>query len=433
MTAGDKLGGVLLESRQNAILFWILVGVLAVLAVERLVGAGDVRTAALAILLLVIVVVPPVAFRDPTVTLPWELLVVACLPILWEIFVGVPFTTDVVPYVAVAVVALLLAAELHAFTPVRMNHTFAIVLVTLTTMAAAAVYNVAQWLSDVVLGTTFLLDGRHPDVLNAVVMIEFAYATGAGLLAGVAFVFFFERRVPPASERTYVPPRPLPEEQAESREPEGKTLAQRLRLSRRTQRRLTRGMQVVLVGVLFYGLFSLHLPTIANAAVALAITFVPAIFERDLELPMDSGLVLWITTAVFLHALGSAGLYDAVAPWDHLTHALSASVVAAAGYAFFRAVHLHTDHVYIPPTFMVVLILIFVLAAGVVWELLEFAIDQFAIYAGIPAVLAQHGIHDTIVDLLFNVVGAVVTAIWGTVYLTDVSESISDRLEEWTA
>ena len=190
-------------------------------------------------------------------------------------------------------------------------------------------------------------------------------------------------------------------------------------------------MQFLLGVILLVGIVRRDLPTASNAAIVLAITFVPAILERDYELPMDAGLVLWITAAVFLHALGTAGLYDAIARWDNLTHALSASVVAAGGYAIVRAIHLHTDDVYIPPRTTFVFILLFVLAAGVVWEILEFLIDQSADRLGIDAVLAQHGIDDTIVDLLFNIVGALVVALWGTAYLTDVSRALSERLDEW--
>lgn len=428
MTYGDGLAGLLLDDRQNAALSWAFAGVLGIVTVERAVREGDVRTAALAAALVLVAVVPPLAFRDPTVTLPWDLLGVACFPVLWEVFVGVPFRTEVVPYVSVAVIALMVAVELHAFTAVRMNNTFAVVFVTLTTMAAAAVYNVLKWLADVALGTGLLLDGRGQATLNAVVMVEFAYATVAGLLAGVAFTYYFRRRLPSSGRGSAGPPRSHPEFDGERA-----SLAERLRLSATTQRRLTRSMQGVLGAVLLYGLVTAHLPTVVNAAVALALTFAPAMLERDLELSMDPGLVLWITAAVFLHSLGSAALYDAVSHWDHLTHALSASVVAATGYAFFRAVDLHTDDVYIPRRFMFALILLFVLAAGVAWELLEFAIDRFAIAAGIPAVLAQHGLDDTILDLVFNAAGAVVVATWGTVYLTDVSEALSDRLEEWSA
>jgi len=189
-------------------------------------------------------------------------------------------------------------------------------------------------------------------------------------------------------------------------------------------------MQFVLALVLCWGLYARDLPTIANAALALAITFVPALLEREYDLPMDAGLVLWITTAVFLHALGTTGFYVTVGTWDTITHALSASIVAAAGYAFFRAVNVHTDHVHIPPTMMGVFILVFVLAAGVIWELFEFLVDWSAAQLELDAVLVQHGIDDTIRDLVFDAIGAVIVTLWGRpISLTSLTRFRSD----WTA
>ncbi len=74
--------------------------------------------------------------------------------------------------------------------------------------------------------------------------------------------------------------------------------------------------------------------------------------------------------------------------------------------------------------------IVFVLAMGVVWELLEFAVDQGALLLGMEPILAQHGIDDTIVDMVFNTLGAIIVATWGTVYLTEVSETFADLLEE---
>ncbi|TYL36554.1 hypothetical protein CV102_21925 [Natronococcus pandeyae] len=421
----DDLGGMLSETGPNAIVGWLLVGVLCLtVVVTVLQGAFD--WAFIAVFVVAIVLLPALAFHDPLVMPPWELVVIAAVPVLWQGLLGHAFLTDVATYLAVAAVALLIAVELHQFTAVRMNHGVAIVLVVLTTLAVAGVWNVLQWLADVVLGTSLLLDGRSQNAINASVMIEFIYAGVAGIGGGIVFDLYFRTRDRSPTERTYVPPKPLPDDH---KEPKSVKLRDRLGIPPHRQRQASRAMQFVLVGVFLFGLYARDLPTIANAAVALAITFVPAILEREYDLPMDAGLVLWITAAVFLHALGSAGLYDAVDPWDHLTHALSASVVAAAGYAFFRALHVHTDHVYLPPKVMAVFILIFVLAAGVVWEILEFVIDQSAMVLGLEAILAQHGIDDTIVDLIFNVVGAVIVTLWGTAYLTDVSDSLSERLE----
>lgn len=190
-------------------------------------------------------------------------------------------------------------------------------------------------------------------------------------------------------------------------------------------------MQAALALLVVSGLLVGDLSIVANGTVALAITFLPAILERDYELPMDSGLVLWITAAVFLHALGTAGPYEWPVRWDALTHALSASVVAAAGYTLVRAIDIHSDEVYLPARTMVVVLALFVLAAGVVWEILEFLIDLVATRLGVEAVLVQHGIDDTVVDLLFNALGALVVALWGTAYLADVSTVVSERIGEW--
>ncbi|ADD07666.1 uncharacterized protein Nmag_4147 (plasmid) [Natrialba magadii ATCC 43099] len=433
MERTDDLGALLSETGPNAIVGWVVVVILSLTAVlSALEGAFDWTFIALVVV--VIVLVPGGAFRDPRVMPPWELVAIAAVPILWEALLGRAFVTDVPAYLAVAALALLIAVELHQFTAVRLNHGLAIALVALTTLAVAGIWNVLQWVADVLVGTSFVLDSRSQDAINADMMIEFIYAGIAGIGGGLLFDLYFRSRNRMPTERTYVPPKPRGEleteaDAASTGEPDSPKLRDRLGISPRRQRQASRSMQVVLAVVLVWGLYVRDLPTIANAAVALAITFVPAILEREYDLPMDAGLVLWITTAVFLHALGSAGLYDAIDPWDHLTHALSASVVSAAGYAIFRAIHVHTDRVYIPPKVMAAFILIFVFAAGVLWEILEFIIDQSAIVFGLDAVLAQYGINDTIVDLIFNAVGAIIVTLWGTAYLTDVSDSLSERFD----
>jgi hypothetical protein len=213
-------------------------------------------------------------------------------------------------------------------------------------------------------------------------------------------------------------------------------LRDRLHIDATTQRRLSRAMQVVLVGLVFIGLDRGNVGIVANSAIALGVTYLPATLERDYHIPMDAGLTLWITTAVFLHALGTVGLpgsqfsfYQTVWWWDHLTHALSASVVAAAGYATVRAIDLHTEQVYLPSQFTFVFILLFVVAFGVLWEVLEFAVGGLAAVFGGDAVLTQYGLEDTLLDLVFDIVGGVLVAIWGTAYLGDVVGALVRHLD----
>ena len=70
---------------------------------------------------------------------------------------------------------------------------------------------------------------------------------------------------------------------------------------------------------------------------------------------MDAGLVLWITAAVFFRAFGTGDLpgspttpYQSLWRYDHVTHALSASIVAAVGYASARAVDVYCEDVSLP-------------------------------------------------------------------------------------
>jgi len=199
-----------------------------------------------------------------------------------------------------------------------------------------------------------------------------------------------------------------------------------LGISRRRQRQATRGMEVLLVVILAIGLFTGNTGVIVNTGVGLLVTQLPALLERDYGIVLDPALTLWITTAVFLHAVGVVGLpwsetnfYQGVWWWDHVTHALSSSIVAAVGYTTVRALDRHSEEIYLPPRFVFVFILLFVLAFGVLWEVLEFTITLVATASGNDTILTQYGLDDTMLDLVFDTIGAIVVAIWGTAHLTD--------------
>ena len=211
-------------------------------------------------------------------------------------------------------------------------------------------------------------------------------------------------------------------------------------ISTRTQARLSWAMEVALVGILLIGLYRGSQGVVVNTVVALVVTQLPPLLERDFEIPMDPALTLWITSAVFLHALGTMGLpwsdlsfYESVGWWDHLTHGLSASVVAAVGYATARSFDEHAEGVHLPPKFMFVFILLFVLAFGVLWEVLEFLITEVSAAFGLGTFLTQYGLEDTMLDLVFDSVGAVIVATWGTAHLSDVVGALNERVEEWLA
>lgn len=169
----------------NAILAWLLVGVLVAVFVESLfdVDRGWIVFVAVTG---VIVIIPPLTYREWRVMLPWELLVLALLPVLVRGLFGGTVGTFAT-YLAIAGVALIVTAELHMFTSLQVTHWFAVGFVGLATMATVAAWTIFRWNADRFLGTAYLVD-------NETLMVEWVYVTLAGVAAGVLFDGYFKRR-----------------------------------------------------------------------------------------------------------------------------------------------------------------------------------------------------------------------------------------------
>ncbi|MFB6112443.1 MAG: hypothetical protein ABEJ35_07930 [Halobacteriaceae archaeon] len=194
MATRGELDRLLRDQARNTILAWGLTGFVAVVVVEGLLS-NDIAWAGFAAVVLTLAVVPPVAYRNPRVLLPWEVLALAALPLLGRAFATQLLTGRLATYLAVAAVALVVAVELDVFTTVRMTEWFAVLFVVIATMAAAGVWAVVRWAADLWLGTSFLLTPGVPEAeIEEAVMWEFVYSTAAGILAGVVFEVYFRRR-----------------------------------------------------------------------------------------------------------------------------------------------------------------------------------------------------------------------------------------------
>jgi len=192
-----------------------------------------------------------------------------------------------------------------------------------------------------------------------------------------------------------------------------------------------------MIAILGIGLYTGNAGIAVNAAVGLFVTQLPALLERRFRITMSVGLVLWITLAMFLHALGTVpllgpdfeSLYGATWWWDHMTHALSSSLVVGSAYAVTRALQEHTEYIHMGPKFTFAYLLVFVMAFGVFWELIEFYIAVGAELFGVPQVLTQYGLDDTVLDLVYNTIGGLLVAVFGTTYLTGISDQLRGRFE----
>ncbi len=180
-------------ARFNAILAWVITGVVALVAVGSFL-VGDPLWSFFAVAVLVLIVVPPLAFLSPQVMLPWEVLLLAALPILGRTVATFEVSSQIATYLSVAALALIVAVELQTFTTVRMTPSFAVAFVVITTLATAGIWSVVRWSADIWLGTGFI-EALGPDeaAQERAVMLEFVASFIAGTLAGLIFEFYVRR------------------------------------------------------------------------------------------------------------------------------------------------------------------------------------------------------------------------------------------------
>ncbi|MXR50056.1 hypothetical protein GRX03_00330 [Halovenus sp. WSH3] len=185
-----SLSDLLAERRRNATISWALLGIAALSGVGGVIVTGPLWSV-FAVVIVLLGLLPPIAYRSRYVMLPWEVLAMATLPLV-GIAVGTQrLSSPLIAYLAIAAVGLVIVVELDSFTSIRMSPGFAIVLVVASTMAASALWAMLEWYAAIALDRPF-------NLTNDELMIEFLYAALAGFAAGVTFRTYFRRYVSPS-------------------------------------------------------------------------------------------------------------------------------------------------------------------------------------------------------------------------------------------
>lgn len=174
------------DTKINMYLSWLLtISVLAVF-VESLLDF-DILWIIFSGITMMLILIPPIRYRNHMVMLPWEVLLIAAIPVIVRTFQFSPLANEIATYLALAAVALIISVELDAFTEVSFTHGFAIGFTVITTLALAGIWAILRYQMDMVLGTSFL-------TTNEELMHEFFNALVAGVFAGALFDGYFRRR-----------------------------------------------------------------------------------------------------------------------------------------------------------------------------------------------------------------------------------------------
>lgn len=185
--------------------------------------------------------------------------------------------------------------------------------------------------------------------------------------------------------------------------------------------------RVLLVYALILGLWYMHFSTIFFSLVALFLTFLPALIERNYKiyLPAEFELVtvLFIYMTLFLGEV--KGYYTKFWWWDIFLHTSSAIVFGFVGFLIVYIMYTEKK-ISSKPIFIALFAFSFAVAIGVIWEIFEFSMDQ---YLGTNMQKLESGIVDTMQDLIVDSLGALSTSIAGFFYVKGVKGSgLFDRL-----
>ena len=182
-------------------------------------------------------------------------------------------------------------------------------------------------------------------------------------------------------------------------------------------------VETALLVVLYAAHVQGNTAAVINTLGSISITFVPWIVDWAVGISGSqqpatvSGLTLIIGVAGLLHCLGMLGLYESTNWWDHLTHTVSAALAAALLYA---GLLVWTSD----GTVAAVGAVLAIFGLGVAWELLELAAREIADWYDIEPVLVHYGWRDTALDLVFDLVGALLVVALDIRLFVPILESV---------
>lgn len=171
-------------------------------------------------------------------------------------------------------------------------------------------------------------------------------------------------------------------------------------------------MKILLVGLLPYEIYIGDYLFAMATVVAIVVSFVPSLVERNYRIHLPFELDLLITLALFLHTfLGEVLMfYEKVSLWDDMMHLFGTAVVAMLAFMIVYTLH-YTKKLRLTIPFVGFFTVIFAVAVGAIWEIAEFSID------GIFGKNMQKGLSDTMWDLVNDLMGGAVVAVLGMFYV----------------
>jgi len=172
-------------------------------------------------------------------------------------------------------------------------------------------------------------------------------------------------------------------------------------------------LKAVMVFTIVMSFVRFNLFLMATSLVILVFSVLPSMIERTFRITLPVEVDLVLTTFIFAHfVLGEAGnYYNRFWFFDLILHSSSGILIGMVGFVvmyFF----LYSSKVRANPFLVSVFCVSFSLAAGALWEIIEFGIDSIFGFN-----MQKTGLVDTMSDLIVDFLGACVVGFWVYRYL----------------
>ncbi len=312
------------------------------------------------------------------------------------------FGVDIAFILITPTLGFIIMLNLHNYTSFKANLHFALFFVIIFSLAAGAFIGIGEYLSDQYFGTIFLEN-------NYDLMIDLLAITIVSGTMG----FVFKNYLKDPKYNTFESIDDSFEFDSEETE---KTVTDLLlsgfgKKDHKWAPLFSRLIQIVIIGFSMYALYEGNIRWFFTAVLSFSVTMIPYLFTRNMNIVVPPMLNLWICAALFLHVLGGVrGYYDYLWWWDHFTHFLSAALISILGFTVLLTINQLSDSIHISSNLIPIILLLFILATGVVWEIFELFSDLLV------GTNMQYSLADTVQDLMFNAIGAVFAAIIGCKY-----------------
>ncbi|MCK8518585.1 DUF2238 domain-containing protein [Methanoculleus sp. 7T] len=154
-----------------------------------------------------------------------------------------------------------------------------------------------------------------------------------------------------------------------------------------------------------------------GGVLALGLTMVPAAVTRRGYITLPWEINLLVALSLYLHVAGGVrGFYEIYYPYyDKVAHLISGITVSVLAFVAVLLLD-RFSRLNLSRRMIVGFVIIFAMAMEGFWEIYEWLFDTFL------GTSLQHGLDDTMLDMIFVLVGAVVVALAGNRYLSRFSK-----------